>query len=175
MFKLLGLFISSWYIIKMAHQNYYLDLCVEAFIVNEGAVLLRLHEKYTIWTGPGGHIDPGEDSNQAVLREIWEEVGMKVELVGPADWIHADTDTNIDLVPPFFVNRHKINDKHDHSAFIFIAKSHSREVDPQTEEDKGVKCIWVNEQELEKLNTEDEGLRPETYRYAKKALEIISR
>jgi hypothetical protein len=38
----------------MAHLNYYLDLCVEAYIVNDGAVLLRLHEKYNIWSGPGG-------------------------------------------------------------------------------------------------------------------------
>jgi 8-oxo-dGTP pyrophosphatase MutT (NUDIX family) len=156
----------------MAHLNYYLDLCIEAFIVNDGAVLLRLHEKYNIWTGPGGHIDPGEDSNEAVLREVWEEVGLKIDLVGPIGWEKADTETNIDLVPPIYVNRHKINDIHDHSAFIFAAKSDSREVNPQTEEDKGVKCIWVNKEELDKLYEEDKGLRAETYRYALTALKL---
>jgi 8-oxo-dGTP pyrophosphatase MutT (NUDIX family) len=67
----------------MAHLNYYLDLCVEVYIVHADAVLLRLHEKYNLWTGPGGHIDPGEDCNEAALREVWEEVGLRVDLVGP--------------------------------------------------------------------------------------------
>ena len=64
----------------MAHINYYLDLCSETFIVHNGKVLLRLHEKYDLWTGPGGHIDPGEDPNEAALREVWEEVGLRWSL-----------------------------------------------------------------------------------------------
>ena len=158
----------------MAHLNYYLDLCVEAFVVNKGAVLLRLHEKYNIWTGPGGHIDPGEDANEAVLREVWEEVGLKVTLVGPSGWEKVDTETNIDLVPPLYVNRHKINDTHSHSAFIFLAKSNSREINPQTEADKGAKCIWVTKEELDKLFNEDKGLRAEVYKYALTALNLVT-
>lgn len=158
----------------MAHLNYYLDLCIEAFIVNEGAVLLRLHEKYNIWTGPGGHIDPGEDTNEAVLREVWEEVGLKVELIGPAGWQKTDTASNIDLVPPMFVNRHKINDKHDHSCFLFAAKSTTREVTPQTEEDKGVECIWVTQEQLDEMSKSDDRFRPEVYRYASMALRLAS-
>lgn len=157
----------------MAHYNYYLDLCIEAFVVNEDAVLLRLHEKYNIWTGPGGHIDPGEDSNEAVLREIWEEVGLKVELVGPAGWEKTDTEHNIDLVPPMYVNRHKINDKHDHSGFIFAAKSTSREVNPQTAEDQGVECIWVTQEQLDEMIKTDSRLRSEAYRYASTALKLV--
>ncbi len=160
------------YLINMAHLNYYLDLCVEAFIVNEGAVLLRLHEKYNLWSGPGGHIDPGEDSNEAVLREIWEEVGLKVELVGREGWQKTDTDSNLDLVPPLFVNRHKITDQHDHSCFLFVAKSTSRIIDPQSEEDKGVECIWVTKEQLDELYKNDKRLRSEVYRYACTALKL---
>lgn len=169
-----GFVFYSGILSDMAHLNYYLDLCVEAFIVNEGAVLLRLHEKYNIWTGPGGHIDPGEDSNEAVLREIWEEVGLKVELIGPAGWEKADTETNIDLAPPMFVNRHKINEKHDHSCFLFAARSHSREVNPQTEEDRGVECIWVTQKQLDEMCKVDERLRSEVHRYASMALKLAS-
>ena len=43
----------------MAHNNYYLDLCVDTYVVNEGAVLLRMHDKYNYWGAPGGHIDFG--------------------------------------------------------------------------------------------------------------------
>lgn len=107
----------------MAHLNYYVDLCTDAFIVNGGAVLLRVHEKYNFWMAPGGHVDPGEDINEAVLREVWEEVGLKVELVGPSTWTKQDFEINKDLVPPIFVNRHSINEHHDHSSFIFVATS----------------------------------------------------
>lgn len=156
----------------MAHLNYYLDLCAEVFAVNDGAVLLRLHDKYNIWTGPGGHIDPGEDANEAALWEVWEEVGLKVELVGPTGWKKVDTETNLDLVPPIFVNRHKINDAHEHSTFIFVAKSDSREINPQTEADKSLQCIWFTKEELNKLFKKDERLRKEVYKYASTALEV---
>ena len=125
----------------MAHLNYYVDLCADAYIVNDGAVLLRLHEKYNFWIAPGGHVDPGEDINQAVLREVWEEVGLKVELIGPSTWTKQDYDNNKDLVPPIFVNRHSVNEHHDHSSFIFVAKSNSREINPQEEASKNAQCV----------------------------------
>jgi 8-oxo-dGTP pyrophosphatase MutT (NUDIX family) len=157
----------------MAHLNYYLDLCVEAYIVHDDAVLLRLHEKYNLWTGPGGHIDPGEDCNEAALREVWEEAGLKIELVGPANWEKQDTKTNRDLVPPLFMNRHRINDVHEHSALIFIARAQSRDVAPQTQEDKGVEFRWVTKAELDEMNNNDSRLRPEVYKYALAALNSV--
>ena len=158
----------------MAHNNYYLDLCVETYVVNNGAVLLRLHEKYDLWTGPGGHIDPGEDITEAALRETWEEAGLRVTLIGPKDWVKKDTPTNQDLVPPLFMNRHRINDVHEHSACIFAAVSDSRQIAPQTEEDQGIETRWVTREELEVMKLEDPRLREEIYTYAVTALELAS-
>lgn len=155
---------------SMAHLNYYLDLTVDTYVVNKDAVLLRLHEKYNFWNAPGGHIDPGEDSNEAALREVWEEVGLKIELMGPDGWVKTDSEFNIDLVPPVFLNRHHINDVHDHSSMIFFARSESREVNPQTKEDQGAPCVWATKEELEEMRKNDNRLRPDTYRYASAAL-----
>lgn len=157
----------------MAHNNYYLDLCVDTFVVNGDAVLLRLHEKYNYWGTPGGHVDPGEDVNEAAVREVWEEAGLHIELIGPEGWVQTHTDTNRDLVPPLYMNRHKIYDTHDHSAFIFAARSTTREINPQTEEDQGAECIWVTQSELDELLEKDERMRPEIHRYASKALELV--
>lgn len=156
----------------MAHNNYYLDLCVDTFVVNGDAVLLRLHEKYNLWGSPGGHIDSGEDVNEAAVREVWEETGLKVTLIGPAGWTKTDTDTNKDLVPPIFINRHRINDTHEHSAFIFVAKSESREINPQEEESKDAECRWCSEAELQEMVEKDDRMRPEVCRYALLALEL---
>jgi 8-oxo-dGTP pyrophosphatase MutT (NUDIX family) len=157
----------------MAHYNYYIDLCVDTFVVNNNAVLLRLHEKYNYWGSPGGHIDPGEDANEAAIREVWEEVGLKVELVGPLGWKKLDTQTNRDLVPPIYINRHPINATHDHSSFVFVARSLGREINPQTQEDQGVECRWVTRTELDELFKTDERMRPEVHKYASVALELV--
>lgn len=158
----------------MAHLNYYLDLCVEVFAVNENAVLLRLHDKYDIWTGPGGHIDPGEDINEAALREVLEESGLQATLIGPPGWQKTDTDTNIDLVPPMFMNRHRINDVHEHSASIFAAIADSRDINPHETEDATVEFRWVTLVELEEMAVSDKRLRKEVLRYARTALEWSS-
>jgi len=159
----------------MAHINFYLDLCVDTYVVNDGAVLLRLHDKYNYWGAPGGHIDPGEDVNEAALREVWEEVGLKAELVGPYGWEKNDSERNKDLVPPMFVNRHKITDTHDHSAFIFAAKTDSREIDPTSAEDiaSAAECIWVTKEGLEKLK-DDTRMGHDTYKYALAALNLVN-
>ncbi len=156
----------------MAHNNYYLDLTAETYVVNNGAVLLRLHEKYNLWTGPGGHIDAGQDANEAAVREVLEEVGLAVTLVGPSGWKQEDTETNRDLVPPVFMNRHRINDVHEHSSLIFVGRSESREIMPGEGEGE-TECRWVTKDELETMKREDSRLRPEIYKYAMKALELI--
>ena len=157
----------------MAHDNYYLDLCVDTYVVCGDKVLIRMHEKYHNWGSLGGHIDDGQDANEAALREVWEEGGLRVRLVGPTGWTVMDTDTNLDLVPPLFVNRHHINATHDHSAFVFAAVSDSMEINPQTGEDQGAECRWVTQNELDELLATDPRMRKEVHRYASAALTVV--
>ncbi|MBY0538494.1 hypothetical protein K2P47_03820 [Patescibacteria group bacterium] len=96
-----------------------------------------------------------------------------MELVGPIGWTKIDTETNTDLVPPMFVNRHTIKGDHDHSAFVFAAKSDSMEINPQADEDQGAECRWVTQAELDELLATDSKMRKEIHRYASEALRVV--
>lgn len=47
-----------------------------------GRVLLLKHRDTDSWVAPGGAIEPGEKPADAAVREMWEETGLVVELVG---------------------------------------------------------------------------------------------
>jgi ADP-ribose pyrophosphatase YjhB (NUDIX family) len=66
----------------MPHIHEKIDFVSDVFIVNNNSVLLRKHDKYKIWLPPGGHVELDEDMEEAALREVQEEVGLAVVLVG---------------------------------------------------------------------------------------------
>ena len=56
--------------------------CVEAIIKDEAGRLLLIQRGHDPeagrWSLPGGRIEPGESDEQAVVREIQEETGLRV-------------------------------------------------------------------------------------------------
>ncbi len=53
-------------------------------IVKQGNHILLLYRaKEQDWTFPKGHIEPGEDAAQAMVRELKEETGLDVRIVKP--------------------------------------------------------------------------------------------
>lgn len=60
---------------------------VAAIIMHEGKVLCmqrgRTKYPYTAfkWEFPGGKIEPGEQAEDALLREIWEEMEMEITIL----------------------------------------------------------------------------------------------
>jgi len=60
------------------------EFTVATFVVHAGRVLLLWHPKHAMWLPPGGHIEAGELPDDAAVREVLEETGVRVRLVGEA-------------------------------------------------------------------------------------------
>jgi len=58
------------------------DWCATAFVVWEGRILLHHHAKLQRWLPPGGHVELDELPDDAAVREVLEETGVHVELLG---------------------------------------------------------------------------------------------
>jgi 8-oxo-dGTP diphosphatase len=53
--------------------------CVSAIFTNDkGEILLQDHVKLDRYTLPGGKVDPGEKSKDALVREVREELGVTI-------------------------------------------------------------------------------------------------
>ncbi len=62
-----------------------------AVVLSSAGVLLHLHKRFSIWVGPGGHVDRDETPAEAVLREVREEAGIVASHPGGGpQLIHVD-------------------------------------------------------------------------------------
>jgi 8-oxo-dGTP diphosphatase len=97
------------------------DLTVGGYIFCKDKVLLIHHRKLDLWLPVGGHIEENETPDQALLREIKEEVGIDVEILNQSD-IPIEGNTKCNLATPFYVNVHPVKD-HDHCCFFYVCKA----------------------------------------------------
>jgi 8-oxo-dGTP pyrophosphatase MutT (NUDIX family) len=92
---------------------------VAVFVVWEGKVLLHLHRKLGMWLPPGGHIERDELPDEAAVREVFEETGVEVELVGER---REDVDDPVQLHRPAGVQLENIGPGHQHIDLIYFAR-----------------------------------------------------
>jgi len=66
-------------------------LTASAIVTGPRGTLLHRHKRLGIWLQPGGHIDPGEEPEDAAVRETAEETGIAARHpdVGP-QLVHVD-------------------------------------------------------------------------------------
>lgn len=62
-------------------------------VVDRGHILLVDHKNANRWLPTGGHVEPGEDPRETVVRELREELGlvMAVEAIGPPRMVTVTT------------------------------------------------------------------------------------
>jgi len=92
---------------------------VAVFVVWDGKVLLHFHRKLGMWLPPGGHIEKDELPDDAAVREVFEETGVAVELVGDR---REDITDPVQLHRPAGIQLENIGPGHQHIDLIYFAR-----------------------------------------------------
>lgn len=109
-----------------------IDLCVVAFVVHDDEVLLVEHAKLGCWLPPGGHVEPGETTDEALFREVREETGIALtsgDVIQPPRQPPASAFHNSrSLLVPRFVDIHDFPPVpgHRHLALVYHAEIRER-------------------------------------------------
>ena len=133
----------------MPHVHERIDFVAEVLVVHAGRVLLRRHDKIGRWIAPGGHVELDEDPTEAAVREVREEVGLEVALDEAGRPHGLDADGWRELVPPRFMNRHRVSETHEHVSLVYFARSATADVVPGDGSDRSDEWHWFTRAELD--------------------------
>ena len=127
-----------------------IDYAADVFVVHMPTkrVLLRFHDKHKMWLVPGGHIELNELPHEAAVREVEEEVGLKVELYTGHQSFQHKTERYEELFTPNFMNIHNVGPDHRHLSLVYFATSESDEIREPENHEKSGGCIWLTKEEL---------------------------
>ena len=152
----------------MPHIHEQIDFCVDALIVYENKILLILHKKHNIWLQIGGHIELNEDPEEALLREVKEECGLDIEIIGKKEPNITQEGTKF-LYLPAFMNIHKIDDTHKHVGLYYIARAKTDTIVFNKKEHNDIR--WFTKEDLDKPEF---NLSESEKFYAREALRIAN-
>ena len=68
------------------------DFAATTFVVDNHQTLLLWHRKLQAWLPPGGHIEANELPEEAAVREVREESGLIVRVIGLEGVYHVRAD-----------------------------------------------------------------------------------
>jgi|SRR3989344_773306 len=150
----------------MSHIHEKIDFTVDVFIVYDKKVLLIFHKKHNMWLQIGGHIELNEDPDEALFREVKEECGLDIEIIGKKEPQIEVKGTKF-LYPPVFMNIHDINETHKHIGLVYFAKAKSDKILLNDKEHNDIR--WFSKEDLD---NPEFGLNDAVKFYAKEALNL---
>lgn len=121
--------------------------CASAFVIEkkEKKILLVKHKKFNKWVQPGGHIEPNESPEEAVLREVYEETGLHIKLLG--ERFPRETD----FVRPLAIQRNSGKQEDLHIDIVYVAEP-VRENELIFDENESLAIGWFSRNDLENIS-----------------------
>lgn len=121
--------------------------CASVFVINpiNKKILLVNHKKFNKWVQPGGHIEENETPEECALREVYEETGLKITLLGER-FPRED-----DFIRPLAIqcNRNLKGDMHIDITYVAIPLSDTTMI-LKSEESNDIG--WFTREELERIS-----------------------
>lgn len=127
------------------HEKY--DFTVTAIIVYGDTVLMVFHKKLKRWLFIGGHIELDEDVEEALYREVREECGLDIEVLGTKPVLSDASDRRKFLLTPAYLDVHPITDMHSHINFCYVARTYTNNVTLEADAHEAIK--WFTPEELD--------------------------
>ena len=123
---------------------------------NRGEVLMIKHKKLGVWLPPGGHVDENELPCRAALREIFEETGVKAQIISTSNGIGLVSDAHCKELPhPFVILLEDIENTwlHNHIDLVYICKAEFDDFTVNETEADGIG--WFTPKAIQGLDTFD--------------------
>ena len=120
--------------------------CASVFVINpiNKKVLLVKHKKFNKWVQPGGHIEDNEVPEEAAIREVYEETGLKIKLLGER-FPRED-----DFIRPLGIQKNRTLQGDIHIDIIYAGVPKG-EIEEKISDESTVIC-WFSREELDHID-----------------------
>ncbi|HLH26520.1 MAG TPA: NUDIX domain-containing protein [Chloroflexota bacterium] len=129
------------------------EFTVAVFVVHDDRVLLHHHRKLAMWLPPGGHIEPAELPDDAAVREVAEETGVRAVLIGERALPLAYPRQ---LVRPAGIQLEDISPGHQHIDLVYFAVPEGGDATLAAEDAREPGTGWYALDELAALGANEE-------------------
>jgi ADP-ribose pyrophosphatase YjhB (NUDIX family) len=116
-------------------------------------ILMIKHNKLKVWLPPGGHINENELPEDAVLREVLEETGIRASIISFKQNLSLSDDACRELERPFAVLLEDIENDgiHNHIDMVYLCIATNDELQLQMSE--ASEAGWFSYEQFKQLET----------------------
>lgn len=120
--------------------------CASTYVINpeNKKVLLVKHKDFNKWLQPGGHIEENETPEEAAIREVYEETGIKTTLIGE----HFPRED--DLIRPLGIQCNRKENGDRMIDILYVGKPNNPDV-PLKLNDESADIGWFSRHDLEEM------------------------
>ena len=122
------------------------ELCASIFVIDPDTkkILLVKHKEFQKWVQPGGHLEDNEIPEETAAREVYEETGIKVKIMG--DRFPREDD----CIRPLGIQCNRKDGYMQVDVLYYGIPIGNKE--PYIDDEETLSARWFSREELEKIN-----------------------